>query len=211
MAEPSARGFASDNAATIHPDVLAAIARVNVGHAFGYGHDDYTARVEALVAAQFSPDARAFFVFNGTGANVVALRAACQPWEGVICATTAHLNVDEGGAPERIAGVKLLAVETDHGKVTPELIQARLDRIGDEHAVQPRVISISQSTELGTVYSDAELRDLGALAREHGLILHVDGARLANAAAALDVKLLRAAGEAGIIAFGGVQDGLLSA
>jgi threonine aldolase len=205
------RGFASDNSATIHPDVLSAIARVNVGHTFGYGHDEYTQGVERLVAAQFSPSARSFFVFNGTGANVVSLRAICRPWDGVICATTAHLNVDECGAPEHIAGVKLLTVETEDGKLTPELVERRLARVGDEHAVQPQVISISQCTELGTVYTREEMRALGEVAREHRLILHVDGARLANAAAALDVKLLAAVGDADVVSFGGTKNGLLAA
>jgi threonine aldolase len=207
----AARGFASDNSAPVHPEVLAAIARVNAGHAFGYGHDDYTHSVEELIAAQFSPRARAFFVFNGTGANVLSLRAACRPWEGVICATTAHLNTDEGGAPEQIAGVKLLTVEAEDGKLTPELLRTRIERLGDEHAVQPRVISISQCTELGTVYRHDELRAISAVAREHGLILHVDGARLANAAAALDVKLFAAFGDADIVSFGGTKNGLLAA
>jgi threonine aldolase len=208
---PPSRGFASDNSATIHPDVLASIARVNVGHAFGYGHDDYTQRVEALVAEQFSPSARAFFVFNGTGANVLAVRAACRSWEGVICASTAHLNVDEGGAPEHVAGTKLLTVAPEHGKLTPELVRSRIDRVGDEHVVQARVLSISQCTELGTVYTAEELAALREVAREHGLILHVDGARLANAAAALGIELAGASGDADIISFGGTKNGLLAA
>ncbi len=111
-----ARGFASDNSATIHPAVLAAIAGANVGHTFGYGHDDFTKGVEAKLAQQFDGDARVFFVFNGSAANVLCLRAACRPWEAVICAETAHVNVDECGAPEAIAGVKLLTVETEHGQ-----------------------------------------------------------------------------------------------
>ncbi len=207
----SSRGFASDNNATIHPEVLAAIARVNDGHALGYGHDEYTARIESLTATQFGQRARAFFVFNGTGANVLALRATCRPWEGVICASTAHLNVDEGGAPEHIAGVKLLTVPTEHGKLTPELVRTQIARIGDEHAIQPRVVSISQCTELGTLYTPAEIGELSALAHEHGLLLHVDGARLANAAAALDVKLVGAGGDADVISFGGTKNGLLGA
>jgi threonine aldolase len=207
----TARGFASDNSATIHPDALAAIARVNVGHTFGYGHDEYTQEVEALVAAQFSQYARAFFVFNGTGANVLSLRAVCRPFEAVICAETAHMNVDECGAPERIAGVKLLTVRGVDGKLTPELVRGAIGRVGDEHAAQPRVISISQCTELGTIYTSEEIHALGALARAHGLILHVDGARLANAAAALDVKLFAAVGGADVVSFGGTKNGLMAA
>jgi threonine aldolase len=207
------RGFASDNSATIHPDVLAAIARVNVGHTFGYGHDDYTSRVEARVARSFSEDASAFFVFNGTGANVLSLRAACRRFEGVICAETAHLNVDECGAPEAIAGLKLLTLPGVDGKLTPSLVEGRITRVGDEHAVQPRVVSISQCTELGTLYSVQETRALAEVAHEHHLLLHVDGARLSNAAAALGCSLAAITAEVGVdvVSFGGTKNGLLGA
>jgi threonine aldolase len=205
------RGFASDNSATIHPDVLAAIARVNVGHTFGYGHDDYTSSVEARVAGTFAPDASAFFVFNGTGANVVSLRAACRRFEGVICAETAHLNVDECGAPEAIAGLKLLLAPGVDGKLTPEAVESRIARIGDEHAVQPRAVSISQCTELGTLYSVAEMRELADVAHERDLMLHVDGARLSNAAAALGVSLAEVSAGADVVSFGGTKNGLLGA
>jgi threonine aldolase len=207
----SRRGFASDNAATVHPEVLAAIAAVNTGHAFGYGHDDYTRRVEERLAAEFGEGARTFFVFNGTGANVLCLRAACRPWEAVICAETAHLNVDEGGAPEAIAGVKLLCAPGADGKLTPDSVAQLITRAGDEHAVQPRVVSISQSTELGTVYSVDEVRALADLAHRRGLLLHMDGARLANAAAALDVSLRALTRDAGVdlLSFGGTKNGLL--
>jgi threonine aldolase len=207
----SGRGFASDNSATIHPDVLAAIARVNVGHTFGYGHDDYTLSVEARVAAAFGPDASAFFVFNGTGANVVSLRAASRRFEGVICAETAHLNVDECGAPEAIAGLKLLTVPGVDGKLTPELVESRITRVGDEHAVQPHVVSISQCTELGTLYTLEETRALAELAHSHDLLLHVDGARLSNAAAALGVSLGEVVSGADVVSFGGTKNGLLGA
>jgi len=206
-----ARGFASDNSATIHPDVLARIARVNVGHTFGYGHDDYTLEVEARVAHTFAPDASAFFVFNGTGANVVSLRAACRRFEGVICADTAHLNVDECGAPEAIAGLKLLTVPGVDGKLTPELVIGAAGRVGDEHAVQPHVVSISQCTELGTLYAPEELRWLAEVIHERGMLLHVDGARLSNAASALGLSLRDAATGADIVSFGGTKNGLLGA
>jgi threonine aldolase len=207
----AARGFASDNSATIHPDVLAAIARVNVGHAFGYGHDDYTLSVERRVAHEFGPDASAFFVFNGTGANVVSLRAACRRFEAVICAETAHLSVDECGAPEVVAGVKLLTVQGDDGKLTPELVESRIARVGDEHAVQPHLVSISQCTELGTLYTPDEVQALADLAHSHHLLLHVDGARLSNAAAALGVPLRDAATGADVVSLGGTKNGLLGA
>jgi threonine aldolase len=209
VSSSAARGFASDNSATIHPDVLAAIARVNVGHTFGYGHDDYTLSVEARVASAFGEDASAFFVFNGTGANVVSLRAACRRVEGVICAETAHLNVDECGAPEVIAGVKLLTVSGIDGKLTPELVESRIARIGDEHAVQPHLVSISQCTELGTLYTADELEALAEVVHSHELLLHVDGARLSNAAAALGVSLGEAAAGADVVSFGGTKNGLL--
>jgi threonine aldolase len=205
----SARGFASDNSATIHPDVLAAIARVNVGHAFGYGHDDYTPLVEAMFAEQFGTGTRAFLVFTGGAANVLSLRAMCRPWQAAICADTAHINVDECGAPEAIAGVKLLEVPTEHGKLTPERVESRITRIGDEHAVQPGVVSITQCTELGTVYSPRETRAIADLAHDRGLLVHMDGARLSNAAAALDLPLRALTTDVGVdvLSFGGTKNG----
>jgi threonine aldolase len=184
---------------------------VNVGHAFGYGHDDYTRSVEGLFSEHFGPDAQAFLVFNGTGANVLSLRAACRPWEAVICADSAHLNVDECGAPEGIAGVKLLTAAAEHGKLTPALVEGMIGRVGDEHAVQPRVLSISQCTELGTLYTAREIAVLADVAHAQGLVLHMDGARLSNAAAALGVSLRALTADAGvdIVSFGGTKNGLL--
>jgi threonine aldolase len=210
---PGVRGFASDNSAGVHPEVLQALAAASSGHAFGYGHDDYTQDVQRRVADLFSPAAEAFFVFNGTAANVLSLRAACRRWQAVICAETSHLNVDECGAPEAIAGVKLLTVPTEHGKLLPTLVESRISRIGDEHAVQPRVVSISQCTELGTVYTPQETRALAEHAHGNGMLLHVDGARLANAAAALDLPLQELVGDCGvdILSFGGTKNGLLAA
>ncbi len=207
------RGFASDNSATVHPDVLAAIARVNVGHVFGYGHDDYTRHVEEMVCAAFGEGSRAFLVFNGSGANVLCLRAACRRYEAVICTETAHMNVDECGAPEAVAGVKLLTVPGVDGKLTPDLVEKRIERLGDEHAAQPRLVSISQCTELGTVYTPTEVMRLAKSAHAHGLLLHVDGARLSNAAAALDVPLRALTTDVGVdlVSFGGTKNGLLGA
>jgi threonine aldolase len=213
VSQHPSRGFASDNAATVHPEVLAAISRVNVGHEFGYGHDQHTRRVETMLAEQFGRGARAFLVFNGTAANVLSLRAACRPWQAAICADTSHLNVDECGAPESIAGVKLLTVSADDGKLTPATAESRIARVGDEHAVQPRVLSISQCTELGTVYSPQEISALAELAHAQGLVLHMDGARVSNAAAALELPLHALTTEAGvdILSFGGTKNGLLGA
>ena len=207
------RGFASDNAATVHPEVMAAIAEANAGHAYGYGHDPLTERLSDHFREHFGQGARAFPVWGGTAANVLCLRATCRPWEAVICTDTAHLNVDEGGAPEAIAGVKLLEVPGEDGKLAPGAVERMLTRIGDEHAVQPRVITISQATELGTLYTPQEIRALAELAQEQNLLLHVDGARLANAAAALGTTLGGITTDVGVdmVSFGGTKNGLLGA
>lgn len=207
------KGFASDNYAGVHPEVLAAIAMANEGHAAPYGADPWTPRAEELLREHLGGQAVSFLVFNGSAANVLALRALCRPWEAAICAATAHVNVDEGGASERIAGTKLLAVPTMDGKLTPELVSSQLIRIGDEHAVQPRVVTVSQSTEYGTRYSPYELHAIAHFAHERGLLVHMDGARVANAAAALDVPLREITTDAGIdvLSFGGTKNGLLGA
>jgi threonine aldolase len=208
----TARGFASDNSAGVHPEVMAAIAVANDGHVYAYGDDPWTAEAVAAVRELFAaPQAEVLFVFNGTGGNVLALQAATRPFHAVICAETAHVNVDECGAPERFTGAKLLAVPMPDGKLTPEAVRARLVGIGDQHRVQPRAISVSQATEYGTVYSPQELADLAALAHDDGLVLHMDGARLANAAAALDVPVAALTTHAGVdvVVFGGTKSGLL--
>lgn len=203
------RSFASDNNAGIHPEILQAIVDANVGHCVGYGDDPYTEKAVAKFKKVFSNDADVFFTFNGTGANVVALQAMCQPFHAVICAKTAHINADECGAPEKFAQCKLLDVETPDGKLTPELIKEQLVGIGFEHHVQPKVISIAQVSELGTVYTVDELKALRALADEHDLLIHMDGARLANAAAYLGVSLCEAATGVDILSFGGTKNGLM--
>ena len=205
------KGFASDNYAGVHPEVLAAIADANDGHAAAYGADPWTARAEQLLRDQFGEQSVSYLVFNGSAANVLSLRALCRPWQSVICAAQAHINVDEGGAPEQIAGVKLHDVPTRDAKLTPEHVAWLLVRREDEHVVQPRVVSVTQSTELGTRYSPYELHALAHLAHERGLLLHVDGARLANAAAALDVPLRALTTDVGVdvVSFGGTKNGLL--
>jgi threonine aldolase len=205
--------FASDNHAGAHPDVLAAVAAANEGHSGSYGDDRWTRRAEELFRRHVGPDARAFCVFNGTAANVLAISALARPYEAVICPASAHLNVDECGAPERFTGVKLLTVETEHGKLRPADIGRWDDRRGDQHHVQPRVVSISQASELGTVYTLDEVRALADAGRERGMLLHVDGARLANAATALDASLAALSAEVGVdaLSFGGTKNGCLGA
>lgn len=214
MTEPAAgaRWFASDNHAGVHPEVLEAIGAASSGHAASYGADPWTARAEETLRRHFGSDARAFLMFNGTGANVAAVDALTRPFEAVICTDTAHMQVDECGAPERLAQTKLLTVPTEHGKLEPGDLARWEARRGDEHQAQPRVVSITQTTELGTVYTRDETRALADAAHELGMYLHVDGARLANAAAALDLSLAELTTEAGVdaVSFGGTKNGLLA-
>ena len=211
MTGPARRGFASDNAAGTHSAVLTALAEANRGHAHAYGYDEWTARAEQLVRAQFGADAEVFFVFNGTGANVSGLQALMRPFESVICAETAHIAVDECGAPGRFTGGVLETVPTPDGKLTPELIEGAIRGVGFEHHSQPRVVSITQSSEYGTVYAPAELAAIGATARDRGLYLHVDGARLANAAASLGCTLGEACEGADVVSFGLTKNGAMLA
>ena len=206
------KGFASDNYSGAHPEVLEAMVAANAEHAPAYGNDRWTARAQELLREHFGEHAHSFLVWNGTGANVTILRAMCRPWQAVVCAAGAHINVDEGGAPEFLVGAKLLDLPTADGKLTPELVRRAVVRVGDEHAVQARVVSITQSTELGTLYSVDEVRALADLAHEHGMYLHVDGARLANAAAALGAPLRAFTTDAGVdaVSFGGTKNGMVS-
>jgi threonine aldolase len=205
-------GFASDNHAGVHPEVIAAVVAANEGHAAAYGGDPWTERAAARFREHFGPHARAFPVFNGTGANVLCMLALTQPWQAVICTRNAHLNTDECGAPER-TGRKLVTVATPDGRLTPERVEPLLVHIGDEHAIQPRVLSITQSTELGTVYPPDAVRALADWAHGHGMLLHVDGARLCNSAAFLGVPLRALTTDAGVdaVSFGGTKNGLMGA
>ncbi|RBQ20156.1 threonine aldolase [Spongiactinospora rosea] len=209
--DPAARGFASDNQAGVHPEVLRALALANEGHQSAYGDDVYTDAMEEVFRAVFGPQARVWPVFNGTGANVVALRAMCAPWEAVVCAESAHVHTDEGGAPEVTGGLKLLTVAAPDGKLTPDLIDRRAHGFGDPHRAQPKVVTISNATELGTVYTPRETAAVCAHAHRLGLRVHLDGARLANAAAALDVPLRALTTDAGVdaLSFGGTKSGLM--
>lgn len=209
--DPYRRHFASDNYAGVHPEVLTALAEANGGHEKAYGYDAYTARLHEVLAAHFGADARAYPVFNGTGANVLALQALLPRWGGVVCAETAHINTDENGAPERVGGLKLLTVPTPDGKLTPELVDRQAWGWGDEHRAQPGVVSITQTTELGTAYSVAEIRALADHAHGLGMTLHVDGARIANAAAYLDVPLRAMTTDAGVdvLSLGATKNGVM--
>nr|WP_264794385.1 low specificity L-threonine aldolase [Arthrobacter mangrovi] len=209
--DAAARGFASDNYSGVHPEILTALAHANGGHQVSYGEDDYTARLQEIIQTHFGAQAVAYPVFNGTGANVLSLQSMLPRWGAVICAATAHINVDENGAPERVGGMKLLPVPTEDGKLTPELIDREAWGWGDEHRAQPLAVSLTQSTELGTLYSIEEIRAIADHAHGHGMKLHMDGARLANAAAALDVPLREFTTDAGvdIVSLGGTKNGLL--
>jgi len=188
--------------------VLAALVAVNSGDAVAYGEDEITrASVARLCAAAGAR--HGYLVFNGTGANVLALSLLLRPYEAVVCAESSHLNVDECGAPERVLGCKLLPVAAPDGKLTPDLVATRLTGLGDEHRVQPRVIQIAQATELGTCYSLPELRRIRDFARAHGLLVYLDGARVANAAAHLGCSLADIAACADVLSFGGTKSGAL--
>lgn len=207
------RGFASDNYAGVHPEVLHAIADANEGHQIAYGEDDYTARLADVVRQEFGEQAEVFPVFNGTGANVLSLTALMPRWGAVIASGTAHIHTDEGGAPERVSGLKLFTVPTPDGKLTPELIATEAWGWGDEHRAQPLAVSITNTTELGTLYTAHEVRAIANYAHENGMSLHLDGARVWNAAAALGTSLGAFTAEAGvdILSLGGTKNGLLGA
>ena len=209
--DPEYRGFASDNYAGTHPEVLAAIADANGGHQIAYGEDVYTARLQEVMKEHFGERAEAFPVFNGTGANVTALTSVLPRWGAVIATSTAHIHTDENAAPERVSGLKLLTVATPDGKLTPDLIDEEAWGWGDEHRAQPLAVSITQTTELGTLYTPDEVRAIADYAHERGMVLHMDGARLSNAAAALGTGFRDFTTDAGvdILSFGGTKNGLL--
>lgn len=211
--EAHPRNFGSDNWAGVHPEVIAAIAEANVGHTPGYGGDPWTQRFRDIMAHHFGPEAQAFPVFNGTGANVLALQSALPRWAAVITAASAHINYDETGAPEKVGGLKIVGAATENGKLTPETIKGAIIGRGHEHNAQPLAVSISQSTEWGTTYTPDEIAAIAATAHELDMILHVDGSRLGNAAAHLGVGLgdITTAVGVDIISLGGTKNGLLGA
>lgn len=207
------RGVASDNYAGVHPEVLAAIAAANDGHQISYGEDEYTERLGEVMREQFGEQAETFVVFNGTGANVTALTSLVPRWGAVVCTSTAHIHSDEGGAPEKVAGLKLFTVDTADGKLSPDLIDRQAWGMDDEHRAQPAAVSITQTTELGTLYTPAEIRAIADHAHSLGLAVHLDGARIWNAAAALGVPFREITADAGVdvMSFGGTKNGLLGA
>src|SRR6266536_2396589 len=207
------RSFASDNNAGVHPEIIKAIAAANQGHVVGYGDDHYTAAAVRQFKHHFGEDIEMFFVFNGTAANCLGLKALTNSYHAVICSDAAHIYVDECGAPEKFTGCKLIPIPTKDGKMTVSAVRAAYHGIGVEHHVQPRAISITQATEVGTVYKPDEIRQLAQFAHEHGMYLHVDGARIANAAAALGLTLRQSTRDLGIdvLSFGATKNGAMGA
>lgn len=205
------KSFASDNTSGVHPRILAAMERANAGHAKAYGQDPYTEQSAEVFRKHFGPDIDPYFVFLGTAANVLGLRTVTRPWHSVVCADVAHINVDECGAPESVTGSKLQVIPSHDGRIRVMDIVPLLHNLGNFHHSQPRVISITQTTELGTIYSQAQIRALADFAHANGMLLHMDGARIANACAALDVDLATLTRDAGVdvLSFGGTKNGMM--
>ncbi len=205
------RGFASDNNSGVHPKILEALAKVNEGHQVGYGDDCYTQELEQLFKTIFGPQTESYLVMNGTGANIVGLQSVIHSYHAVICSNTAHIHVDECSAPEKFTGAKLIAIDTPDGKLTPDLVRPYLHGFGFEHHSQPKVISITQVSEMGTLYTLQEIEALAQLAHQHEMLLHVDGARISNAAAALNVSFQEMLTDTGVdlVSFGGTKNGLM--
>jgi threonine aldolase len=205
------RSFASDNNAGVHPEILEAIARANQGHVVAYGDDPYTRSAIAKFEEHFGTGIEVFFTFNGTGANVLGLQALNRPYHAVLCSDYAHIYTDECGAPEKHTGCKLIPLPHQDGKINLDLVRHAYHGIGDQHHVQARVISITQSTEMGTVYQPEQVRDLARFAHEHEMYLHMDGARIANATASLGQTLREATRDLGVdvLSFGGTKNGIM--
>lgn len=205
------RGFASDNNAGVHPDILNELFEANRGHALGYGADVYSERARTLLREHLGNETEAYFVFTGTAANVLGLTSVMRSWNSVITASTAHLATDECGAPEKITGCKIITVDTNDGKINVGLIEKHVHGFDFEHHSQPKVISITQSTEMGTVYTVPEIKELADFAHANGMILHMDGARLANAAVSLGLPFKAFTTDAGVdvLSFGGTKNGMM--
>jgi len=205
------RGFASDNFSGIHPEILEAIANENKDHAMAYGYDKATEIAIQDFKKLFGTNIEVFFAFNGTGANVIALSSMTQSYNSILCPATAHIQVDECGAPDKFTGCKVIPIETNNGKISPDDIKKHLHGFGFEHHSQPKVISITQCTELGTVYTPQEIKEICDLAHAHDMYVHMDGARIANAVAHLNVDIKEITVNAGVdvLSFGGTKNGLL--
>ena len=203
--------FGSDNHAGVHPHILKAMNDCNKGYAIAYGDDEYTEHLEQMFHQQFGPDCIPFLVYNGTAANILGLKAVTDSFHAIYCPETAHLNVHECGGPEHFLGCKLITLPTPDGKLTVDLVREAMFGVGDPHVAQPRVISITQPTELGTLYSIKELKDLSTFAHNNDMILHMDGARLGNAAAALHTGFKELTSEVGVdvLSFGGTKNGMM--
>jgi len=205
------RGFASDNNSGVHPLILEEIHAVNQGHALGYGADVYTSQAEVIFKQHFGEDTEVYFVFNGTAANVLGITGVLKPWNSVITAYTSHIEQDECGALENFAGCKVLTVDTDDGKINPEMLHKHMHGFGFEHHSQPKVVSITQSTEMGTVYTPEEIKSLADYVHKHDMLLHMDGARIANAAVYLGLPFRNFTIDAGVdlLTFGGTKNGMM--
>jgi threonine aldolase len=205
------RGFASDNNAGVHPDILEAIQKVNTGHTIAYGSDKYTEKAICRLKEVFGKEVDVYFVFIGTAANVLGLDALTEPYHSIICAETSHIHEDECGAPEKFTGCKLLSVPTEDGKLTPDAIKKHLYGFGFEHHSQPRIVSITQATEMGTVYKPEEICAISDLTHDNNMLVHMDGARIANAAANLELSFKEITGDVGVdfLSFGGTKNGMM--
>jgi len=205
------RGFASDNNAGVHPDILNELLSVNAGHVIGYGSDVYTEHAMDVFKDQFGSSVETFFVFTGTAANVLSISGITRSWHSVITAFTAHLEQDECGAPEKYTGCKILTVDTLDGKINCELLEKHMHGFNFEHHSQPKVISITQSTEMGTVYNVPEIKEIAEFAHSKGMLLHMDGARIANAAVSLSLPFRAFTVDAGVdlLSFGGTKNGMM--
>jgi threonine aldolase len=205
------RGFASDNNAGVHPEILKELVSINVGHTIGYGSDIYTEQASNIFKEQFGSSTETFFVFTGTAANVLGLSGITRSWNSVITASSAHLEQDECGAPEKFTGCKVLTVDTPDGKINIELLDRHMHGFDFEHHSQPKVISVTQSTEMGTVYTFSEIRKIADFAHARGMLLHMDGARIANAAISLNLPFKAFTTDAGVdvLSFGGTKNGIM--
>jgi threonine aldolase len=207
----TSKNFASDNNSGIHPEILDAIISANRGHTIAYGDDYYTELAFEKFKEHFGENIDIYFVFNGTAANVLGIKAVTKSFNSIICADIAHVNVDECGAPEKFTGCKLLTIPSGDGKITTDQIKQKMHGIGVEHHSQPKVVSITQSTELGTVYTLKEISEIADFVHAHGMILHMDGARVSNAVASLNVGLRDITTDIGVdvLSFGGTKNGML--